>query len=215
MKKRIKEIVFSMVVVMLLTVIGLQYELSLKEEVSYAKLHSIPSEVLEDSKKCSVMRDSLINSLVYTDNLLEGCAADNDSVKYNYNALAKRYNEIYAYSGEVDAAHKRLWEQYFALQADYNAYMDYINSGEDKQKLLAGIKACAADNDSIKHNYDKLAMTYTQLYEYSDSIYTYSNAVYRDYHKLDSAYNVLYKEYETMYYEYVAGEEESEDIVGL
>ena len=210
MKKGIKEIVFSIVVVLLLTVIGYQYELINKEEVSYVKLHSISTAVLKDAKKCSTMRDSLINSLAYTDSLIDGCAADNDSVKYNYNTLAKRYDEIYAYSGEIEAAHKRLWEQYFALQADYNAYMDYINSGEDKQKLLAGIKACAADNDSIRHSYDKLAMNYNRLYEYSDSLYAYSEAIYRDYNKLDSAYNILYDEYLNDGAEVV-----SEEVVGL
>ena len=210
MKKGIREAVFSMVVVLLLTVIGYQYDLSLKEEVSYTELHKISSEVLKDAKACTAMRDSLITDFLACSKSIDGCAADNDSVKYNYNALAKRYDEIYAYSNEVDAAHKRLWEQYFALQADYNAYMDYINSGEDKQKLLAGIKACAADNDSIRHSYDKLAMNYNRLYEYSDSLYAYSEAIYRDYNKLDSAYNVLYDEYLNDGAEIV-----SEEVVGL
>jgi len=210
MKKHIKEIVFSMVVVMLLTVVGYQYDLIKKQDVSYAALHESAEGVLHNLQEDGMKIDHLSATLTE-------CANNNDTLKLalgNTNKLCKDLGEknvkLYDIAAEYlqkidqyDKAHKNLWEQYLALQADYNAYMDYINSGEDKQKLLAGIEACVADQKSIRNDYDKLAITYNQLYEYSDSIYTYSNGVYRDYHRLDSAYNILFDEYEVLYNEYL------------
>jgi hypothetical protein len=201
--KHIKEIVFSMVVVMLLTVIGFQYDFSRKQDANYAALHESAEGVLHNSQEDGMRID-------YLSATLTECANNNDTLKLalgNTNEMLKKMTEHYKKKEQevivFDKAHDSLWEQYLALQADYNAYMDYINSGEDKQKLLAGIEACVADQKSIRNSYDKLAITYNQLYEYSDSIYAYSNAVYRDYHRLDSAYNILFDEYEVLYNEYL------------
>jgi len=210
MKKQIERIVFSMVVVMLSVLAVLQYDLNQKEIVRYAELHESAEGVLHNSQEDGMKIDHLSATLTE-------CANNNDTLKLalsNTNEMLKKMTEHYKKKEHevivFDKAHDSLWEQYLALQADYNAYMDYINSGEDKQKLLAGIEACVADQKSIRDSYDKLAITYNQLYEYSDSIYVYSEAIYRDYHKLDSAYNVLYNEYLNDGAEIV-----SEEVVGL
>lgn len=208
--KQIERLIFSIVIIMLTALAVVQYEKSVKDQNNYVALHESAIDVLNGSKECIEMRDGLIADFT-------SCSNQNDTLRLalkNTNELygsalvknAKLYELSKEYIGrlsEYDKGHKSLWDQYLALQADYNAYIDYIDSGEDKRKLLAGIEACAADNDSIKHNYNKLAITYTQLYEYSDSIYAYSNGVYRDYHRLDSAYNILFDEYEVLYNEYL------------
>jgi len=203
--KRIKEIVFSMVVVALVTVIGYQYKLSKKEEVKYVELHELSQEILDNSKGATADLGEILIDSQYSEkrrDTLRIALLDAESKNAKLYDLSKEY---LTKLDQFDKAHKSLWEQYMALQADYNAYMDFVNSGAEMEKLIASIEGCAADNDSIKYNYNTLAKNYNEIYEYSES-------VDKEYSKLDSAYNALYTEYQAIYYEYVASEEE---IVGL
>jgi hypothetical protein len=203
MKKHIERVIFSCIVLILTALVVYQYELSKKEEVRYADLHKLSQEILDESKVSSANVGLILIDLQKCEkhgDTLKTALIDAETKNANLYKLSKEYlDRLAAY----DKSHKSLWDQYLALQADYNAYMDFVNSGEEMKKIIASIEACAADNDSIKHNYNKLAITYTQLYEYSDSIYAYSNGVYRDYHRLDSAYNILFDEYEVLYNEYL------------
>jgi hypothetical protein len=83
-EKTDREIIFSMVVVMLLALAVLQYKKSQEDQDNYAHLHELSTDVLNGSKECIEMRDGLIVDFT-------SCSNQNDTLRL----ALKNTNELY------------------------------------------------------------------------------------------------------------------------